>query len=430
MRLKMLQKRMAKLEARKDELSKRALASEDAAEVRSLTEQIENIVSDLEDIKDEIAVLEDEQRQNDNDAKASEADESRSQAINADIVAGFGQTVASTQTENRSSDPYSSLEYREAFKAYVQKGVSIPANLLQKRDNVPTTTQDLGAVVPTTVMDEIIKNLPGVYGQLLRKVRRTSLPGGVRLNISDLSGNFRWINETTVSPRQKAGTTSYIEFGYNIGEIRIAETMLASIVSLGVFESEIADLIAEAYAEAMDDAIVNGSGDGAPLGMLNDSRVPADHRIEMTAADFANWTAWRKKFFAKLPMKKRAGEFIMPLSTVETYLHTMADSNNQPIFHQATGLEVADADRATDGRFFGREMTYVEPDIIPDFDTAQAGDVVGIFWTPKDYIVNDNLGFGIRRYYDNETSQFVNVGTVVTDGKLGDVSGVYFIVKK
>lgn len=429
MRLQMLQKRMAKLEARKEELSKRALASEDAAEVRSLTEQIENIVSDLEDIKDEIAVLEDEQRQKDNDAKASEAEESRSQAINADIVAGYGQTVASATMENRASDPYASLEYREAFKAYVQRGVAIPANLVQRADG-PTTSQDLGAIVPTTVMDEIIKELPGVYGQLYRKVRKINIPGGVRIPVAELSAKFKWINETTVSPRQKAGDTAYIEFGYNIGEIRITETLLASIVSLGRFETEIANLIAEAYAEAMDDAIVNGSGKGAPLGMLNDSRVPADHRIEMTAADFANWTAWRKKFFAKLPLKKRAGEFVMPLSTVETYLHTMADSNNQPIFHQATGLEVADADRATDGRFFGREMTYVEPDIIPDFDTAAAGDVVGIFWTPNDYVVNSNLGFGVKRYFDEETNQWVNKGLCICDGKLGDVSGVYFIVKK
>ena len=128
---------------------------------------------------------------------------------------------------------------------------------------------------------------------------------------------------------------------------------LSNIVTLSAFEATITEVIAIAYLEAMDYGIVNGSGDGAMLGILNDPRVT--NTITMTAANMNDWKAWRKNFFAKLPLGYRAGEFIFPLSTVETYLETMSDANGNPVFRQATGLEVNDGDAQNpNGRFFGR----------------------------------------------------------------------------
>ena len=90
-------------------------------------------------------------------------------------------------------------------------------------------------------------------------------------------------------------------------------------------------------------------------------------------------------------------EFIFPLATVDAYLETMADANNNPIFRQATGLEVNDGDaRNPNGRFFGRDISLVEPDIIADFDTASAGDVIGIFWQPEGVRIK-NFGFTMRK---------------------------------
>jgi HK97 family phage major capsid protein len=273
-----------------------------------------------------------------------------------------------------------------------------------------------------------------VYGQLYAKVRKLNIKGGVKIPISDLSASFKWITESTVSPTQSAGEIKdFIEFSYNVGEIRVAETLLASIVTLDMFESEIVDIMLKAYVKEMDRCIIHGSGNGQMLGILNDPRVTgqAGHTIQMTAADFADWTKWRKNFFSKLPLAKRSGEFIFPVSTVESYLLTMADSNNNPIFRQATGTNVSDGgDGADFDRFFGRAVTLVEPDIIGDFDTASAGDVVGIFWTPTDYAINTQLQFGMKRYFDEEKNQYVNKALTIVDGKMVDVQGCYLIVKK
>ena len=104
----------------------------------------------------------------------------------------------------------------------------------------------------------------------------------------------------------------------------------------------------------------------------------------------------------------------------------MKDANNRPLFKEAA--EMNNGNLA--GSFFGRTVTYVEPDIIKDFETASAGDVVGVFWNPNDYAINTNMQFGIKRYFDENTNEWINKALVVVDGKILDTSGCYIIKKK
>ncbi len=434
-RKKVLEKRMARLNAKRDSLKEKALASENADEVRAINDQLAELSEEISETQEEIdAIAEEERAASEAVAEIRDFPPENAQRVNDGIVSSFSQQTNSTQ-QRSNEDPYGTLEYRQAFQRYVQSGTAIPANLVRRAaDGIgPVNTTDLGAIIPTTILNEFIKDVSKVYGQIYSKVRKLSIKGGVKVPISDLSASFKWINEGTVSPRQDAGEIKqFVEFSYNIGEIRVSQTLISSIVALELFESEVTRIMVEAYVEAMDKGIVSGSGNGQMLGFLKDPRVTRQtgHIIEMTEAEFNNWTAWRKKLFAKLPLKKRSGEFIFPLSTVETYLETMADANNNPIFKQAAGAEVAEGDGSTNGRFFGREITLVEPDIIPDFDTAQAGDVVGVYWTPNDYAINTNLTFGMKRYFDDDKNEWVNKALTIVDGKMLDVSGMYLIKKK
>ena len=277
-------------------------------------------------------------------------------------------------------------------------------------------------------MNEVINTVRKRYGNLYSKVRKLSVPGGVEIPIGSLQASFKWVNESTVSPRQKVNKLGKISFGYHTAEIRLAQTFLSQILTLSAFEAELTRVIAIAYLQAMDDGIINGSGDGSMLGVLNDPRVT--NTITMTATKMSNWTAWRKDFFAQIPLGYRAGEFVFAASTVDAYLETMADSNNNPIFRQATGLEVNDGDAVNpNGRFFGREIAMVEPDIIADFDAASPGDVIGLFWQPNEYAINENFGFTMRRYFDEETNEWVDKALVVVDGKVLNPTGFYKIVK-
>lgn len=411
MRKAILEKKLARLMEKQKALSARALASEDANEVRSINETLSEVNAEIEETRDEISAI---------DAEMRDVVPANAELRNGAIVGAF--TAKSEGTEAREDNYFESVEYRKAFMKFVQTGEPI------MRAGEAISTGDTGAAIPVTIMNDVINTVRKRYGNLYNKVRKLSVQGGVDFPIAALSAKFKWINEKTVSPRKRVGDTDKISFKFNTAEIRVAQTFLSQIVTLSSFESKLAEVIAIAYLQAMDEGIVVGSGDGSMLGILNDPRVT--NSITMTASDMNDWKAWRKNFFAKLPLGYRAGEFIFPLSTVETYLETMSDANNNPVFRQATGLEVNDGDAVNqNGRFFGRDISLVEPDIIADFDSASAGDVIGVFWQPEEYAINENFGFTMRRYFDEETNEWVDKALVVVDGKVLNPKGIYLIKK-
>lgn len=395
-----------------NEIRSKIQASQDVNEVRSLTAEAEELQTEIKEAEAKLNEIETEE--------ARSAVPAEAKLVNPMVKGSF-----KAEEKRDAENVLESMEYRNAFKAYVQNGTKLPSEI---RGQV-ISTDETGAAIPLTIMNEVINTVRKRYGNLYNKVRKMNVKGGVDFPIGALQASFKWINESTVSPRQKTDKLGKVSFSYYSAEIRIAQSFVSSIVTIDDFETKIAEVIAVAYLQAMDQGIVNGTGDGQMTGILNDARVT--NVVEMTAADINSWKAWRTKFFSKLPLGYRAGEFIFPLSTVETYLETMSDANNNPVFRQATGLEVNDGDAVNpNGRFFGRDISLVEPDILPDFDSAEAGDVIGIFWQPEEYAINENFGFTMRRYFDEETNEWVDKAIVVVDGKVLNPNGYYLIKKK
>lgn len=411
-----LQNLIKNKEARANELRKLIQAATTADEVRSYGNELTTVENELREAKVQLQQFEAR-----NVTKEPSAN-------------GFNPsaTVATVQMNQRKSteEKFGTMEYRMAFKKYVQTGEAIPHELRAGGDTGTTVTTDIGMIIPTTIMNEFIKDVSKVYGQIYSKVRKLNVKGGVEFPISKLSANFKWITETTVSNKQKAGDIKdKVSFSYHIGEIRVAESLLAQVVSLDVFESEIVRIMVEAYVKAMDTAIISGTGSGQPLGITVDTRVTGNtgNIIEFEADEIGDWTAWRKKLFAKVPLAKRgSGEFLFPASTVESNLLTMKDANGRPLFREATDGTVGNLA----GTFFGRDVTLVEPDIIKDYDTASTGEIIGIFWTPNDYAINTQLQFGMKRYFDEDTNEWINKALTIVDGKILDVSGCYLLKKK
>lgn len=411
-----LQNLIKNKEARANELRKLIQDATTADEVRSYGNELTTVENELREAKVQLQQFE------------------ARNVMTEPSANGFNPsaTVATTQMNQRKSteDKFGTMEYRMAFKKYVQTGEAIPHELRAGGDTGTTVTTDIGMIIPTTIMNEFIKDVSKVYGQIYSKVRKLNVKGGVEFPISKLSANFKWITETTVSNKQKAGDIKdKVSFSYHIGEIRVAESLLAQVVSLDVFESEIVRIMVEAYVKAMDTAIISGTGSGQPLGITVDTRVTGNtgNIIEFEADEIGDWTAWRKKLFAKVPLSKRgSGEFLFPASTVESNLLTMKDANGRPLFREATDGTIGNLA----GTFFGRDVTLVEPDIIKDYDTASTGDIIGIFWTPNDYAINTQLQFGMKRYFDEDTNEWINKALTIVDGKILDVSGCYLLKKK
>ena len=255
-----LEKRMQRLLAKKAKLAERCQASTDAAEVRDLTEQLEDVNAEIAETQEELDAVA---------AEEAAAEEARSNPpagaplVNGSVVAQFGMGAQQTRADE---DIYASMEYRKAFMKYAQTGEIIPAEL-NKRDGAPANTDSLGATIPTTVLNEFINLIRKRYGNLYDKVRKLNIKGAVKVPISELQATLKWVTEDTVSPRQDGGKIKdFVEFSYNMAEIRVSQSLLSSIVTLDLFEREIVRIMMIAYMQAMDTGIVKGTGNGQMLG--------------------------------------------------------------------------------------------------------------------------------------------------------------------
>lgn len=421
-RKKMLTKRMQRLMAKKAKLVERSQASTDVNEVRSINEQLEDINEDIADVQDELDALEDDEPSDDGDGK----DEGRSAEPPANAQLRGGNPLASYSqnppTEQRTGNALDSMEYRQAFMRYVQTGEW----KYEKRADETLITSDVGKIIPNTIMNEFLKEIK-VYGQLYNRVRKLNVKGGVEFPIEDLVPTVSWITETTVSETQAVPEIkNSISFGYHIVEARLAQSLLSQVVSLNYLETEMARLLAEAFTKEFDRVILKGTGSGQPLGILNDNRIAADHKLTFAAADMADWTKFRKNLFAKIPLAYRGqGVFVMTAGTWESNIMTLKDANDRPLYQETYNPTTGNLEC----RFAGREVILVEPDMLADYDSAQSGDAWGLYFRPTDYAINSQLQIGFKRWFDDDKNKYINKGLCIMDGKMLDVNGA-FILKK
>ena len=183
-------------------------------------------------------------------------------------------------------------------------------------------------------------------------------------------------------------------------------------------------LAVEAIAQALDVAIINGAGTASPLGIVKDSRVPAENVITLTAADIASWGAWKKKVFAKMKKAYRKGEFIMAQGTFDGYIDGMEDKNGQPIGRVNYGIDGGET-----YRFGGKIVETVEDDVIVPYETANDGDVIAVFVNLADYVVNSNMQLTTVKWTDHDSNEVKTKVMLIVDGKLADANGVLIIKK-
>ena len=426
-----LKKLIAAKEARAAELREKIKKSEDVNEVRALGETLTALYDEIGEVKEQLKEL-DEQGDGNGTGNAENGD---GRGLNP--LASYGMAGA-TPTTARNDDPLSTMEYRKAFKDFVQLGVR--SDILKRMDSENVST-DLGILLPKTIVDEIIKGVEKVYGQLYSRVKKTNIKGGVQYPIGAFSATMYWDGtagadtEHGVSEKQKAGgVTSYVQFTYHIGEIRIAQSLLQSVVTVEAFEREIVNALVEAYVQAMDTVILSGDGTKQPMGILTEaakvsgSRIPTANVITMSAADMKDWTKWQTKLFAKIPLSMRAlrPEFVMTAETFEANIMTLQDSNGQPVYRETFNPVTGD-EKAT---FKGREVVFVEEGGIKSFDGASTGDFFGMYWVPeKAYALNSNMQFSYKKYFDEDTNQYITKGLVIIDGQILDTKYIYLLKK-
>lgn len=379
----------------------------------------------LEDPKADLKAIETELREL-NDQQTTIETRERLIKEAGEINEGAGEvrnafTPAAKVVEEEREDKHNTIEYRRAFMKYLTTG-QVTAEL---RADATTLTTDIGAVIPTTIMNEVVQKLKS-YGQIWSRIRKTNFQGGVKIPTASVKPTAIWMAEGSVSSKQKKTINTFIEFSYYKLQCRIATSIESATVALPVFEATLAADMAEAMLVAAEKSVIKGSGVGEPKGILgHTTEIPADQQITLAAADIVKWDKWKKNVFAKIPLAYEAnGLWVMTKPTYEGYIDGMVDTTGQPIARTNYGITGAPT-RA----FGGYDVLLVEADMLPNYETAAAGDVFAIFVDFGEYVFNSNMQMTMKKYFDENTDEWIDKATLIGDGKMRDANGVLLIKK-
>lgn len=395
-------------------------------EVLAELENAESTVS-TEDLNAEVSIIEGEvERRN----AAVSLRNSRVAAV----ASGAGSVVSTAGDAHdvrvvRDEDPFDTEEYRRAFMDYTVRGIEYPAGLVRPgarpahvREDAFTTTTDVPHFIPTTMSRTIIEKM-SEYGVLWPEVTKMNVQGGLDIRVWDWLPTASWITESTTAEYQKASDATVISFKYYMAEARVAQTFLASLTTEADFQRRYPEKIAEALVRLLDQAIINGTGSGQPLGILKETRIPAENKVTVAATDMGKWQTYSTLLSPLTRLYRRNGKFIMNINTWDKYIDGMVDSNGQPIARVNYGLEGA---HDTGYRLLGKPVMFVEDDILPSFDEAAeetSATPFMLFTDLSNYIVNQQEGMRSVRWNDEEDNYVKYKVQTVVDGKLGDPYG-------
>lgn len=364
--------------------------------------------------------------------KRREAHAQMRKANMAAVASGMGKLVESSKAEPADEETSwtGTKEYERAFWKYVTRRGPRPAMTRADGDpialtGVYTASTDVPLQIPDTMQQQVIKRMEE-RGGIYAKVSKSSLKGGIWFRVRDMTVTAQWIDEDHVTPYQKATDDTKISFTYHELECRIAQTLLMGAVTFDDFKRDFVQKVADAMVDALEAAIIAGSGDGQPLGIINDERI--ENVVEMTLEDIQDWKQWHRKVKASMPRLYRNGTFIMGQGTWDKYIETLHDDVDRPVsnsgYNPVTGEEQY--------RLMGKGVDTVDDSIIPDFDSADVGDVFAIFGNLSDYLLNTQpeMPLSTVRWIDHETNEEKTKALMACDGRVLDPYGFILVKKK
>ena len=331
------------------------------------------------------------------------------------VVGGFNPLAtlrtgsAAQEQRTEGEDLYGSLEYRQAFRNYVVNGTPIPENFRQEqRSDALTVVGDVGAVIPTTIMNKVIEDLT-VEGKIINRITQTTFQGGVQIPISDINPTATWLaSEAEVSAEQKAEMKSSVKFSYHVLEAKVAIGLLTSAVTLGVFEATVVKQLKKAMIKAIETAVISGTGSGQPLG-LTKYTLPTEQVIEFTKDEIGTVKGWARAEAAIPEAYEDTEIYLMNKQTWEMYLNGMTDSTGQKI-----GL--GKINEKGQKILNGREVLTI--DKLPGYDNAADGDIFGALVNLEDYILNSNLAMYYKKYFNEDRNKWIHKALMIADGQM------------
>lgn len=319
-------------------------------------------------------------------------------------------TYNTNQTTTRSEeDVYSSLEYRQAFKNYIVNGTPIPESFRsEQRADALTQVADVGAVIPTTIMNRVIEDMT-VEGKILNRVTQTAYQGGIAIPISEVNPVATWLaDEVTPSDEQKAAMEAKVTFSYHVLEAKVAIGLLSATVSLPIFENTVVKQLKKSMIRAIETSIISGTGTGQPLGLTKHT-LPAKQVISMASDNIGTVSKWAEAESVIPEASEDSVIYLMNKATWEKYLNGMVDKNGQKI---GLGRINEKGQKIINGR------EVLVTDKLPAFDAAATDDIFGVVVDLSQYLLNSNLSMFYKKYYNEDKNKWIHKALMIADGKM------------
>lgn len=353
-----IQTRMAEIE---EILDKDPVEGEEEVNIDELEKEVKELTENLEQVEAE-------------ERKVIETAEKRKNILS-QVAQGVKGEVISEKKEERNDkkmEDINVLETKEYRSAFLKRLMGAKLNEVEQRA-MTTAEESVGSTVPTTTanrIEELLRQTSALYPH----VTVLNVSGYLSIPKELVTNDASWVAEGVASEDVNDTTTAVSFAAYKL--IRtISITAEVQTMSVDAFESYIVKKLSDKMASGIENAILNGTGDGQPKGILVETYNETNSVSYTTAMgydDFADLLGLLKAGY------KPGAKFTVNGKTLWGQIAKIKDEEKRPLF-------IPDVRDGFAGRILG--IPVIENEFMPD-DKVLLGNF-------SKYTINFNKGIDI-----------------------------------
>ena len=309
------------------------------------------------------------------------------------------------------------LEQRKAFMDAIYT-----RNFSKVEKREVTNSADVEIVIPQNLVNDIITEVTN-RGYIISRCNRTNFAVGQTIPVGLLSISATWVGsanaEDNIVKRSGEGMGSSVQKGGVEGQVvffgfklrcEVALTYEAQIKSLEIFEQKFVQQVADAMVEALEAAVVAGTGINQPKGVLLETPNAGKALEIANGAKLAYADA--VKFVGAVPRKYRKDAVAFMTQNTFNEFMSIVDENGQPVAKVNSGV-----DGELVYRLFGMPVELAD-EYLEDYALNVEKDVLFAFiYNFKEYTINTNYDLGIKHKEDWDTEDKKIKAVMAADGK-------------
>ena len=286
-----------------------------------------------------------------------------------ETMSNFNPIAAVLEKGNAATtDTHNTVEYRSAFfKRLMGKDLTdgesraLAAAQAEKRADAFNTLSNSAAVIPTTTLNEVVKQARGVNG-LFNEVRLFSVPNNLSVPVGTPGDAAAWHTEGENVERKNITTAAVTFTGRELIKV-LSMSAAVKRMETAAFERYLTDELKNSIADAIGAAIVSGTGNGQPTGILSGIAWNTANTVEttdLTADDLLNAIAMMPAGYAG------GAKFAMSTATLFGSVYGLKDNDGRYYFadpgsggvHRLFGFEIVIDDNIPAGTILFGNFRY------------------------------------------------------------------------